>query len=215
MFTGLVETTGTLAGVERRGSEARVALEVALAGLALGESVSVSGVCLTATSFDDHGFVADVSAETLSVTTLGKLGRGDRVNIERSCRLGDRLGGHLVLGHVDGVGKATAVAPVGDAWRVTFEAPAPLARYFAPKGSVTIDGVSLTINRLVGQSSFEVMLVPHTLAVTTLGGLRPGAAVNLEVDVLARYVARQLEAAGIGKSDDRLMDALRRGGFLD
>jgi riboflavin synthase len=215
MFTGLVECTGTLADVERKGAEARLRITVGLEGLVLGESVSVSGVCLTVTSFDAGGFVADASAETLAVTTLGTLARGDLVNIERACRAGDRLGGHIVLGHVDGVGKTTVVAPVGDAWRVGFAAPPALARYLAPKGSITVDGVSLTINRLLDAASFEVMLVPHTLAVTTLGRLRVGLPVNLEVDVLARYVARQLEVAGIGTSDDRLMDALRRGGFLD
>jgi riboflavin synthase len=165
---------------------------------------------------DEGGFSADVSLETLRVTTLGALSAGAKVNIERSLRAHDRLGGHLVLGHVDGVGSVAEVSVIGDARSVVFEAPAALARYLAPKGSVAIDGVSLTINRLAGTSRFEVMLVPHTLAVTTLGDMAAGNSVNLEVDVLARYVARQLDYAGITPSDDAsLAEALRRAGFSE
>jgi riboflavin synthase len=212
MFTGLVETTAEVARLDRRGREARLVLRAALADLELGESVSTSGVCLTVAAVTGDGFEADVSAETLAVTTLGALGAGGRVNVERSLRAGDRLGGHLVMGHVDGVGTVTRVEPIEAGRIVVFEAPPALARFFAPKGSVAVDGVSLTVNRLAGASGFEVMLVPHTLAVTTLGAMAAGARVNLEIDVLARYVARQLDyASGEGPG---LRDALERAGFI-
>lgn len=218
MFTGLVEKVATLARIDKKGREATMRFDVALDGLELGESISCSGVCLTVTRFDTSGFEADVSMETLAVTTLGALPRGGAVNIERACRAGDRLGGHLVLGHVDGVGRVRSLSPVEDAWRFVVDAPPALARFFAPKGSVAVDGVSLTINVVHEPSGFEIMLVPHTLAVTTLGRHRAGDAVNIEIDVLARYVARQLEHAGVtgaGSRDARLLDTLARGGFLD
>ena len=213
MFTGIVETTARVRSLTRSGADARLVLDVALEELVLGESISVSGVCLTVVSFDASSFAADVSVETLRVTTLGKLTPGADVNIERSLRASDRLGGHLVLGHVDGVGRVAARENSG---RVIFEAPAELARYLAPKGSVAIDGVSLTINRLVDAGGFDVMLVPHTLAVTTLSSLVVGTSVNLEVDVLARYVARQLDYAGVVPSGDwSLAEALRRAGLTE
>jgi riboflavin synthase len=216
MFTGIVETTARVRALERRGPDCRLALDVVLEDLELGESISVSGVCLTVAAVDDRGFSADLSAETLRVTTLGALTVGAGVNVERSLRLRDRLGGHLVMGHVDGVGSLRLIEPVGEARRVDFEAPAALARYLAPKGSVTVDGVSLTINALSEPSGFEVMLVPHTLAVTTLGGLAAGGRVNLEVDVLARYVARQLDYASSTEAPDAsLKEALRRAGFTE
>lgn len=234
MFTGLVETTATVASIARRGNEARLAFSVdalalhalglsqeagsaARGSFVLGESISVSGVCLTVASFDDTGFSAHASEETLRVTTLGDYRPGQRVNLERSLALGERLGGHLVLGHVDGVGTVRAFEPNGEARRVVIAAKPELMRFFAPKGSVTVDGTSLTVNRLPSQDCFELMLVPHTLAVTTLGGLSVGARVNLEVDVLARYVGRMLEAAGIvpaGSSDAALQSALKRSGFV-
>ncbi len=214
----MVETIATLARVDNKGREACMRFDVELGDLALGESISCSGVCLTVTAFDEAGFEADVSMETLAVTTLGALRTGGQVNIERACRAGDRLGGHLVLGHVDAVGAVRALEPVHDAKRFVVDAPASLARFWAPKGSVTVEGVSLTINALAEPHGFEIMLVPHTLAITTLGKRRAGDALNLEVDVLARYVARQLDHAGITKgasADDRLVEALSRGGFLD
>ncbi len=217
MFTGLVEKVALLARVDKRGREARLRFDVQLQELELGESISCSGVCLTVAAFDAAGFEADVSIETLSVTTLGAMPSGGRVNIERACRAGARLGGHLVLGHVDGVGTVRSFDRVEAAKRLVIDAPAMLARYFAPKGSVTVDGVSLTINALTSPNGFEIMLVPHTLEMTTLGRRRAGDRINLEVDVLARYVARQLEHAGITRasSDDSLVDALQRGGFLE
>lgn len=219
MFTGLVQTTARVDAVAPSGADARIRLEVVLDGVAVGESISVSGVCLTVTDFDARGFGADVSAETLAVTTLGGLAAGSRVNIERASRLGDRMGGHVVQGHVDGVARVTIVEAVGEARRMAVAVPPVLERYVASKGSVALDGVSLTVNALVVTSAgtgFEVMLVPHTLAVTTLGERRAGDLMNIEVDVLARYVARQLDRAGIttGSSDASLTLALERGGFL-
>ncbi|MBM4374215.1 MAG: riboflavin synthase [Deltaproteobacteria bacterium] len=221
MFTGLVETTARVASLVRRGPMGVLALrELAIPAseLKLGASISVSGVCLTVTRLLEGGFDADVSSETLSVTTLGELSAGSRVNVERSLALGDRLGGHLVLGHVDGVGSVSALDRVGDAWRLVIDAPRELARFFAPKGSVTVDGISLTVNRVDG-SRFELMIVPHTLAVTTLGAVAVGARVNLEVDVLARYVARQLDAmaaglvSGSSETDASLLRALKEAGY--
>jgi riboflavin synthase len=215
MFTGLVETTAVVAELTRRGPSAllRLAAMRVEGALALGESISVSGVCLTVTRILADGFEADVSAETLAVTTLGALGPGSTVNIERSLKLGDRMGGHVVLGHVDGVGRVRAVEPVGEAMRVTLTAPAELAPFIAGKGSICLDGVSLTVNRTAGPD-FEIMLVPHTLAVTTLKDWRAGRDINIEVDVLSRYVARQLEIAAAPKGDEALMAKLRDGGFL-
>ena len=219
MFTGLVETTARVRSLVDRGPEARLTLDVGFdEAPALGASISVGGVCLTAVSCSAAGFAADVSRETLSCTTLGGLRADARVNIERSLKLGQRMGGHIVLGHVDGVGRVRDIAAVRDAKRVVVEAPDELQRYFAAKGSVTLDGVSLTINRLVAPDAFELMLVPHTLEVTTLGQLSVGARVNVEADVLARYVARQLDCAGVtspgGPKDAALMEKLREGGFI-
>jgi len=217
MFTGLVETTAIIRSLQRRGPEAHMRFEVALDRVELGESIACSGVCLTVTQVHSDGFDADVSAETLAVTTLGHKRVGSQVNIERSCRLGDRMGGHVVMGHVDGVGKVARFEPVGEAHMLVVEAGDALQRYLAAKGSIAVDGVSLTINRLAPPLAMEIMLVPHTLAVTTLGELRQGDSVNLEADVLARHVARQLEWAGLLGSSDadaRLMDALQQGGFV-
>jgi riboflavin synthase len=217
MFTGLVETTARVGELDRAGAQAKLALaELVLAHepLQLGESISVNGVCLTVTRVKEHGFEADVSAETLAVTTLGSLRVGSEVNIERSLRVGDRLGGHIVLGHVDGVGDVSSVEQVGDACRTRLAAPSELARFIAAKGSIAIDGVSLTVNRVEGVV-FEVMLVPHTLAVTTLKNWRAGQKVNIEVDVLARYVARQADSpTSRPGGDEALMAKLREGGFL-
>ena len=214
MFTGLVETTARIASVTPKGPMALLALrELAIepSELEVGASIAVSGVCLTVTAVRDGGFDADVSSETLALTTLGLLGAGSRVNIERSLRLGDRMGGHIVLGHVDGVGTVASVEIVGGAWCVVVDAPSDLARFIAPKGSVTVDGCSLTVNRVAGDT-FELMLVPHTLAVTVLGGWKAGPRVNLEVDVLARYVARQLQVDA-RTSDDSLLSKLKEAGF--
>ena len=193
MFTGIVEGTGTVAAlaVAGDGSGARLEVEAPwLAGdLRLGESVAVNGCCVTVAAPAAAGFVADLVAETLRRTALGGLAAGARVNLERPMTLGGRLGGHLVQGHVDGVARVIDRTPVGDGEEVRIELPPDLARYLVEKGSIAVDGVSLTVAG-VGTGWFAVALVPHTLKVTTLGDRRPGDLVQLEVDVVAKYVER-------------------------
>lgn len=195
MFTGIVEATGRLRKTNGAGDGFRAAIEAPFSGLALGESVSVNGVCLTVAALTESGFEADVSMETARVTTLAGLPEVSVVNLERALSAGSRLGGHFVSGHVDGVARVRRREPAGEAVLVELEPPSELAPFIAPKGSVTLDGVSLTVNR-VEQGGFELMLVPHTLAVTTLDAWQPGTLVNLEVDVLARYVVHYLRASG-------------------
>jgi riboflavin synthase len=189
MFTGLVEAVGRVAAMTLQPSGARLAVTAPLGELALGESVSVSGACLTVTSTTPGGFEADLTTETLERTTLGRLVPGARVNLERAVLAGARLGGHLVSGHVDGRARVRSVTPDGDARRVEVECSRELSRYVAEKGSVALDGVSLTVNAVAG-NVFSLMLIPHTLAVTTLGELVAGTELNLEVDLVARYVER-------------------------
>jgi len=192
MFTGIIEATGRIARIEPRGGDVRLVVEAASLGLddvAIGDSISVSGVCLTAIALDGDTFAADVSNETLSVTSLGALAVGAAVNLEKAMRLSDRLGGHLVSGHVDGVGRVVSVEPDARSQRWTFELPAELARYVASKGSIAIDGVSLTVNE-VDDRRFGVNLIPHTVEVTTFRDRRAGDSVNIEVDLVARYVER-------------------------
>jgi len=192
MFTGIIQTVGTVASIEQHGGDTRLWIDAAqldLADVAIGDSLCVSGVCLTAIALHGAQFAADVSVETLSCTTLGTLKIGNSVNLEKSLRLADRLGGHLVSGHVDGVGKVIAVVPDARSQRWTFELPDALARYVAAKGSICIDGVSLTVNE-VGHNRFGVNLIPHTIDVTTFRDKRAGDAVNIEVDLIARYVER-------------------------
>lgn len=212
MFTGLVELKGVLARRSRRGPGYRLTVESALGPLVLGESISVSGACLTVVSTDARSFDADVSLETAQKTTLGALAIGAVVNLERALKVGDRLGGHLVSGHVDAVGQLLSVAPAGEAQRLSIAYPRELARFIAVKGSITLDGVSLTVNAIAGEV-LEVMVIPHTLAVTTLGELAPGAPLNLEVDTLARYAVRFLEVSDAAAPEAGLKDALRRAGF--
>lgn len=193
MFTGIVECVGRVRDLVAGGGDARVGVLARLAGepLTLGESISVSGVCLTVVEIFDDGFAADVSNETLAHTTLGELRAGDAVNLERALRASDRLGGHIVSGHVDGVGTLTGVEQDARSVRFTCELPADLARYVAPKGSVCLDGVSLTVNGVL-HSQFDVNIVPHTQSVTTLAQWAVGSRVNVEIDVVARYVERIL-----------------------
>lgn len=194
MFTGIIEGVGHIASCEPRGGDVRLTVEVGslpFANVARGESIAVSGVCLTVVEFDLRRFAADVSNETLSVTTLGGLAPGSPVNLERALLATSRLGGHLVSGHVDGLGLVASIAQDARSERWRFEAPPALLRYIAPKGSICVDGVSLTVNR-VDTRGFEVNLVPHTLQHTAFGGSGTGHAVNLEVDLVARYVERLL-----------------------
>jgi riboflavin synthase len=196
MFTGIVEGTGTVAGLAAAadGSGARVEVHAPwLAGrLEVGESVAVNGCCVTVAEATAAGFAADLVAETLRRTALGRLEAGDRVNLERPLALGGRLGGHLVQGHVDGVAEVLERLPVGDGEEVRVGLPPDLERYVVEKGSVAVDGVSLTVAG-VGPGWFSVALVPHTLEVTTLGRRRPGDLVQLEVDVVAKYVERLVQ----------------------
>ena len=192
MFTGIIQTVGTVASIEQRGGDVRLIIAAADLGfddIAIGDSICVSGVCLTAVALDSKQFAADGSVETLSCTTLGALKIGNGVNLEKSLRFADRLGGHLVSGHVDGVGKEIAVAPEARSQRWTFELPNALVRYVAAKGSICIDGVSLTVNA-VERNRFGVNLIPHTIDVTTFRDKGAGASVNIEVDLIARYVER-------------------------
>ena len=196
MFTGIVQDMGRIVALEPRAGDVR--LRVAVERLPLdavrsGDSIAVSGVCLTVVEHDAGGFAADVSNETLSLTTLGDLAPGSSVNLEPALRAGDPLGGHLVSGHVDGVGRVVSLAQDARSWRIRFETPPDIARYVARKGSIAIDGVSLTVNEVEGRE-FGINIIPHTWQVTTIGGYAPGRRVNLEIDPIARYVERLLAA---------------------
>lgn len=194
MFTGIIEGVGRLATTERRGGDVRLTVEAGtlpFEAVQLGESIAVNGVCLTVVEFDATSFAADASNETLSLTTLGNLKPGDAVNLERAMRPTDRLGGHLVSGHVDGLGRVESIAEDARSQRWRFSAPAALLRYVARKGSICVDGVSLTVNE-VDESGFEVALIPHTVAHTRFADTHVGDAVNLEIDLIARYVERLL-----------------------
>lgn len=194
MFTGLIQSVGVLHRLEPRGGDVRLSLDVgtlSLAGVALGDSIAVNGVCLTAVTLTERGFAADVSRETLNLTTLGALKPGARVNLEKALTLSTPLGGHLVSGHVDGVGTLLERQDDARSWRLRIQAPDELARYIAHKGSICVDGISLTVNRVAG-AVFELNIVPHTLEQTTIGDYRPGTRVNLEVDLIARYLERLL-----------------------
>lgn len=196
MFTGIIESVGRITAVDIRDGDARMQIEVDdgyLKGVALGDSVAVSGICLTVREQTARGFAADLSVETLQATSSGTWKPTRRVNLEKALTPHKPLGGHLVSGHVDGVGRLVDRHEEARSWRMQFEAPAELARYIARKGSITIDGVSLTMNDVDG-GRFGVNIIPHTLSQTTLGDLQPGDAVNLEVDLIARYLERLLAA---------------------
>jgi len=196
VFTGLIEELGTLSRLTRRGVDAEVEIRCAFRDYVLGESIAVNGVCLSVTRWSENSFFADASAETLAKTSLSEVELGGRVHLERALAYGSRVGGHLVTGHVDGVGRVVSREPLGDAVKMVFEVPDALAPFLAPKGSVAVDGTSLTINGAAG-ARFDVVLVPITQGKTLLHDKRPGAKVNLEVDVLAKYVARLLGRPGV------------------
>jgi riboflavin synthase len=198
MFTGIVQAMGSVRALHPKGGDVELVVDAGaldLSAAAIGDSIAVSGACLTVTRLEAGAFAADVSRETLDRTTLGALRAGSRVNLEPALRAGQALGGHYVTGHVDGRARVVAITEDARSSRVSFEVPATLARYIASKGSATIDGVSLTVNEVEGRR-FGVNLIPHTREVTTLGELAPGAMVNLEVDIIARYVERLTSAAG-------------------
>ena len=219
MFTGIVEVTGEIAAITPKGGDASLYLRTGkldLADVQLGDSIAVNGVCLTAVSLPGDGFMADVSGETLSLTTLGDLRVGHRVNLEKALTPTTRLGGHLVSGHVDGVGEVLKLTPDARSTRIDIRAPKELARYIAKKGSITVDGISLTVNDVDG-AVFSLNIVPHTQQITTIGEWQPGSRVNLEVDVIARYLERLLlgdKAAEAGNHEGITMAFLAEHGFL-
>ncbi|MGA7982013.1 MAG: riboflavin synthase [Chromatiaceae bacterium] len=192
MFTGIIQAVGEIRRLESRGGDVRLSVgtgKLDMAGVVLGDSIAVNGVCLTAVALNGPELAADVSRETLSLTTLGRLVPGSRVNLEKALTLATPLGGHLVSGHVDGVGRLVARQDDARSVRLLIEAPAELARYIAHKGSICVDGTSLTVNKVAGRE-FELNVVPHTLEETIIGGYGPGTDVNLEVDLVARYLER-------------------------
>jgi len=195
MFTGIIESVGSVADIQALGEDRRLQINTGkldLGDLKLGDSVAVNGICLTVTQLTGSGFWADVSAETIACSTFAGLQRGDRVNLEKALTPTSRLGGHLVSGHVDGMGEVVARETVGGSIKLTIKTPANLTRYIAEKGSITINGISLTVNRVEG-ALFELNIVPHTQGETTLIDFRPGTAVNIEVDQIARYLERLLQ----------------------
>ena len=198
MFTGIIVAKGRVASVVERGGDLELGVDAAgldTGRIAIGDSICVQGACLTVTRKQGVRFFADVSRETMAKTTLGKLSVGAHVNLEPSLRAGDALGGHLVSGHVDALGTLRRMAEDARSWRMEFELPADLSRFVAAKGSICINGVSLTVNHVAG-SHFDVNIIPHTFAVTTLGELGPGDEVNIEIDVVARYLERLMTKTG-------------------
>jgi len=218
MFTGIIQAIGEVADLESRGEDLRLRIrtgKLELGDVRIGDSIATSGVCLTAVELPGDGFWADVSGETLACTGIGNLKPGDRVNLEKALTPTTALGGHLVSGHVDGIASVVSRREDGRSVRFGMRAPDELARYIAAKGSVCVDGISLTVNAVDG-AGFELNIVPHTLLETTMGEFRPGRSFNLEVDIIARYLERLLqgeraaEAGGSGVSED----LLRRCGFI-
>ena len=200
MFTGIIESIGTIRSLTPKGGDVRVYVETGkldLGDVKLGDSIAVNGVCLTAVELPGDGFWADVSVETLKRTAMVDLKSGSRVNLEKALTLAERLGGHLVSGHVDGLGQVHSFEPVGESRELIVDAPKALGKYLAYKGSIVVNGVSLTVNRvedLADACRFSINLIPHTVEVTTLKHLKAGSKVNLEIDLIARYVERMLSS---------------------
>jgi len=212
MFTGIIEAVGQVAAKQPKGLDIRLYIttgKLDLREVKLGDSIAVSGVCLTVTELPGDGFWADVSRETLERTVLGELAPGSAVNLERALTPTTRLGGHLVNGHIDGIGVVTGFRQDGRSWRLQIQSPAALARYIAEKGSIGVDGVSLTVNGVDG-ALFDLNIVPHTLQETTLAEYRPGRRVNLEVDIIARYLERLLLGEKAAQPGGRLSESLLR-----
>ena len=217
MFTGIIEAVGHIAAMDPKGGDMRLRVDTAgldMADVQPGDSIAVSGVCLTAVELGSQYFIADVSAETLAHTTLGKLKVADKVNLEKALTPSNRLGGHLVSGHVDGVGEVLTRDNDARSIRFRIKAPESLSRYIAKKGSICVDGISLTVNH-VEDDVFDLNIVPHTLAHTTMEAFKPGRKVNLEVDVIARYLERLLQGKETSPSGGISMDLLKRYGFSD
>ena len=194
MFTGIISAIGNVVGLEPRGGDVRLTIEtggLSLADVSLGDSIACNGACLTAVELTGQGFVADVSVETLNLTTIGNWKAESRVNLEKAMQATDRFGGHIVSGHVDGIGEVVALEGDARSWRFRLRAPREIAKYIAHKGSITVDGTSLTVNVVEG-SEFELNIVPHTILHTVIGDYKAGTKVNLEVDLVARYLERLL-----------------------
>ena len=219
MFTGIIEAKGEIQSMTPRGGDVELTVltgALDLKDVQLGDSIAVNGVCLTVTSLPGRGFTADVSGETLALTSLGALRAGSVVNLEKALTPTTRLGGHLVSGHVDGVGTVRSLRPDARSTRIDIEAPAELARYIAQKGSITVDGISLTVNSVSG-AVFSLNIIPHTQDMTTIGAWQAGTRVNLEVDIIARYLERLLlgeRAAEPGAGEGLSMAFLAEHGFL-
>lgn len=219
MFTGIIEAVGQIQSMQPRGGDVRLHVQTAgldLADVKLGDSIAVNGVCLTAVELPGDGFWADVSQETIRRTALSRLKEGSRVNLEKALTPSSRLGGHLVSGHVDGVGKVLSLKEDARSWHFRIEAPAALARYIAEKGSITVDGTSLTVNAVDG-AVFDLNIVPHTMQQTVMGEYQAGSPVNLEVDLIARYLERLLlgdKAAEPGRDSRLSMSFLAENGYL-
>jgi len=219
MFTGIIQATGKIASIKDQGGDIRLGIHTGkldLSDVALGDSIAVNGVCLTVVELPEDGFVADVSRETLSLTSLGNLTGGSPVNLEKALTLATRLGGHLVSGHVDGLGKVISRREDARSVQFIIEAPVALAKYIAYKGSITVDGVSLTVNGVNG-ARFELNIVPHTLRETIMETYREGSRVNLEVDLVARYLERLLlgDKAAQPEAKEVTRDQLRKAGFIE
>ena len=194
MFTGIISAIGDIANLEQRGGDVRLTIRtgnLSLTDVQLGDSIACNGACLTAVGLTGEGFIADVSVETLSLTTIGNWQTGSRINLEKAMQANDRFGGHIVSGHVDGLGEVVSLEEDARSWRFRIRAPRELAKYIAHKGSITVDGTSLTINKVEG-SEFELNIVPHTMTHTVMGDYKVGTQVNLEVDLVARYLERLL-----------------------
>lgn len=218
MFTGIIQAVGNVAAMQSRGGDVRLRIhtgKLPLHDVALGDSICTNGVCLTVIELPGDGYWADVSKETLNFTTLGDLKSGSAVNLEKALTPHSRLGGHMVSGHVDGVGEVLSLREDARSIRVVLRAPAPLARYIAHKGSICVDGTSLTVNAVNG-AQFDLNIIPQTMAETIFGQYQPGSRVNLEVDLIARYLERlmQGDAAAVSTSTGLSMDVLAENGFL-
>jgi len=218
MFTGIIQAIGTIAALEPKGEDVRVRVQTGkldLGDVQLGDSIAVNGVCLTAVDLPGDGFWADVSGETLSCTTFASLQKGSRANLEKALTPTTRLGGHLVSGHVDGIGVVVSRQSDGRSERFAIRAPAELARYIAEKGSICVDGISLTVNDVNG-AEFELNIVPHTLIETTMSEFKPGTQINLEVDIIARYLERLLlgDNAADKQGGEISLEKLQEYGFI-
>ena len=221
MFTGIIESLGSVAAMQSTGAGKRMTVQtdLDLAGTRIGDSIAVNGACLTAVTLDDHRFGVDISPESLKRTTLGQLGIGQKVNLERAMRLSDRLDGHLVSGHIDGIGQIRSRVTDGNAIVIGISVPSSLLRYMIEKGSVAVDGISLTINS-VEQDEFSVSIIPHTAEMTTLRSKSAGDAVNIETDMIGKYVERFMTAGQSDAADQRDghsgidMEFLSKTGFL-